>query len=186
MNPIRLITSLSLLCLPLSGAYAAPLWTVDTGSSHLRFAGKDSGKDFSGEFKIFTPEIAFDAKDLATSSIKVTIDTGSASTGDKTYDGSLPTSEWFNIAKFPDAVFQSKSITAIDATHFEMTGTLTMVGISKDITLPFVLESDGKTARATGETTLKRLDFGLGKSVDSKGDTVSNDIIVKFDITAHQ
>lgn len=173
------------LWLPCS-AEAAPLWKTDALNSHLMFSGLDSGDEFSGQFDRFTTHIQFDPADLASSSIQVTVDMGSAVTGDSTRDGALPSSDWFNVVQFPQAFFQSTAITSLDPTHFEAQGTLTILGVKKDITLPFTLEIHGHTAKAEGKITLKRLDFGIGRAVDDKGDTVSNDIVVKFDINAHR
>jgi polyisoprenoid-binding protein YceI len=186
MKRIASFAVLALTLSPPSSAMAAPAWTVDAAKSTLAFTANDNGKDFTGSFHSFTPVIAFDAQDLATSSVSVTIDTGSAATGDKTYDGSLPSAEWFNIKSFPAATFQSTHITATDATHFTAAGTLTILGVSKDISLPFTLTVDGKTAHATGHVSINRLDFGLGKTVDSTGSTVANAVTVSFDISAHQ
>jgi polyisoprenoid-binding protein YceI len=171
-------------CLLLSSpVMAASNWTID--AAQVQFKGKDGGKDFTGEFKKLTPVISFDVADLKNSSIEVTVDTSSILTGNSTYDGVLPTPEWFNVTKFPNAVFKSKSIKSIDDTHFEADGTLTILGISKDIILSFKLTTQNGKAHANGDVTIKRLDFGLGQSVDAKGDTVSNDVTVHFDVSAH-
>lgn len=189
---MKFLVPLFLLAILTAGsAFSSPLWTIEESQSHLRFEGKDNGADFSGEFKKFTAEIIFDAKNLAESSIKVVVDTSSAITGNQTYDSSLPASEWFNVENFPNATFQSSSITYIGADKegveaYEAMGKLTMLGITKDLKVPFSLKMTGNMAQASGTLVLKRLDFGLGKTVDAKGGTVSNDITVKFDITAHQ
>ncbi len=171
-------------CLVLSSpVMAASNWTID--AAQVQFKGKESGKDFTGKFKKLTPVISFDVADLKNSSIEVTVDTSSILTGNSTYDGVLPTTEWFNVAKFPNAVFKSKSIKSIDNKNFEADGVLTILGVSKDIILPFELTIQNGKAHASGNVTLKRLDFGLGQSVDAKGDTVSNDVTVHFDVSAH-
>lgn len=174
-----------------SSAFAAPpVWTVDSLDSHLSFSGKDNGKIFSGEFKKFTPEIAFDRQDLAASSIKVIVDTASATTGDETYDRTLPGGEWFNVFQFPNAVFESAAIRYLGSDKagvegYEASGKLTILGVTQNIIFPFTLAVTNQSAHATGNLRLKRLDFGLGKTVDAKGDSISNDIIVRFDIRAH-
>ena len=167
-----------------SPVMAAPVWIIDI--AQIQFKGKESGKEFSGEFKKITPVVVFDPADLEKSSITVTIDAAAIVTGNSTYDSVLPTSEWFNVAKFPDVVFKSKTIRAIDKTHYQADGTLVMLGVSKDISLPFELTIDNGKAHAVGDVTLKRLDFGLGQSVDANGNTVSNDVVVHFNVTAHQ
>lgn len=185
------------LCLFLAGlsdlpsaAFAAPHWMIDPAASHLGFSGQQNGTPFTGVFKNFTSVIYFDPKDLAASSLNITIDTASAHTGDADIDRSLPTPEWFHTTSFPTARFESTAIhKAQKPDQFEATGHLTILGVSKDITLPFTVTIDDfpptPTAHASGQIILNRLDFGLGKAVDPNGTLVLNPVTVTFDITAH-
>lgn len=180
--------------LAFSGAASATTWDVSPAKSHLEFVGKESGKDFHGEFKKFDCKISFDKNDLAHSSIEVSVDTASAITGNKVYDEALPGSDWFHTKAFPVAVFKSSSIKALPITKegqesYEATGVLSLIGGLQPITLPFTLtraSEDEASVRAEGTVTLKRLDFLMGNKVDASGDMVSNDILVRFDITAQK
>lgn len=182
----------SLLCFTSSPAQADTThWLVNKDKTTLTFSGAQGGKEFKGHFTAFTPDIAFNADKLAASHIKVVIETGSATTGDKVYDGSLPGPEWFNIRKFPQATFESSAIRAIGGvdkagiTNYEASGKLTILGMSKDVTLPFSLKTEGTDTHAFGEIILKRLDYGIGEKADSKAEWVSNDVKVRFDVFAH-
>lgn len=190
---MRALAFLLLTLLTTTPALAdAPTWTIDPTTSTLAFTGTQEGTEFKGTFQKFTADIKFDEKDLEHSSIKVTVDTASAHTGDKTYDGSLPGTDWFNAAEFPEAVFESKKITANPAAdkdgvaNYIADGTLTILGVTKNITLPFGLKTEGPNTHAFGEITLKRLDFGLGVNADGKGEWVGNDVKVRFDLMAHK
>jgi len=184
---LTLMTVAGLTSIP---AMAAPNWTIDAASSHLNFNTKQGDKDIKGEFKTFTSTIVFDKADLPNSHFKVVIQTGSATTGDATSDGSLLTKDWLNVGSFPDATFESTKITAAPTEksgfeYFEAAGKLTILGVSQDVTLPFSLKADGTNTIANGQLTLKRLDFGVGKSVDPNGEMVANDVTVTFSITAY-
>lgn len=196
MKKLILALSLGTLMLADTAFAAAPVqtWNVSLPKSHLEFQGMESGKDFRGAFQKFDCKIVFDKTDLANSSIEVTVDTASAVTGDRVYDDALPGSDWFHTKAFPTASFKSSSIKQLPATKggqesYEATGVLSLIGALQPITLTFTLENlsaDGSVVRAVGGVTLKRLDFKMGNAVDASGDTVSNDIAVKFDITAQK
>ena len=187
---LSLLSAVSILTLSSTASFAAPAWTVDPAISHLTFETKQGDKPVIGEFKKFKPVIEFSKEDLATSHIKVDIETGSALTGDKTSDEGLPSKDWFNIKAFPTATFESKQIISKTTDKegvesYEAIGKLTILGVTRDVVLPFTLKADGQNTNAVGSLTLKRLDYGMGALVDPNGAMVSNDVTVKFDITAH-
>jgi cytochrome b561 len=159
-------------------------WTVDPAASAISFSGTNSGREFSGTFKSWTADIVFDPASLETSSVSASIDTGSARTGEKTYDGTLPTAEWFNVKAFPAATFESKAFRQTGDTTYEVDGTLAIKGISQDITLPFTLTIEDGKALMEATTTLDRLLYKIGAESDPKGDWVSKDITVTIKITA--
>lgn len=186
---ISLLSVLSAILLSSTASFAATNWDVIEKSSHLNFVATQSGKDLKGEFTKFEPTITFDKEDLANSAIKVVVNTGSAITKDKMSNDSLLGKDWLNTENFPEAVFESTEITAAtsDKSEFEnyvATGTLTLLGVSKDVTLPFTLTKNGENTRAFGGLSLKRLDFGVGESSDPNGTMIANDITVEFDILA--
>ena len=184
------LLTLGFIMLGSTSAFAAPAWTIVPQLSHLTFETKQSDKMVTGEFKTFTPTILFDKADLATSHISVTIDMASASTGDSTNDGALPTKDWLNVGAFPTATFESTAITAkgqgsAGVDFYEAVGKLTILGTTHDVVLPFTLQETGANTHALGMLQLKRLDYGVGASIDPNGTMVSQDVTVKFDITAH-
>lgn len=185
-----LISTFGILTVLSGASFATPMWTIDPTASHLTFEVKQGDNPITGEFKKFTPTIEFDKADLTASHIKVQVETGSAETGDKSNDSSLPSKDWFNISAFPSATFESVSIASIglDKTgleNYEAKGKLTILGVTHDVTLPFTLKADGNNTRAFGTLALKRLDYGMGAMADPNGAMISNDVTVKFDITAH-
>jgi polyisoprenoid-binding protein YceI len=184
------ISSFGILTVLSGASFAAPMWTIDPTASHLTFEVKQGDNPITGEFKKFTPTIEFDKADLTTSHIKVKVETGSAETGDKSNDSSLPSKDWFNIATFPSATFESASITntgpdKVGLETFEAKGKLTILGVTREVVLPFTLKTDGDNTHASGTLALKRLDYGMGALIDPNSAMVSNDVTVKFDITAH-
>lgn len=179
--PLALI-ALSLLSFPAQAAN----WTVDPAKSVINFSGENSGEKFSGKFESWDAVIDFDEAKPETSSVKVTIQTASAKTGNAMFDSTLPNKEWFDAKDHPDAVFESKDIKSLGDQKYEAKGTLTIKGIKHDITLPFALTIKDKNALMTGDLKINRLDFDMGKKSDPKAEWVSQDIDLSVRVEAAQ
>lgn len=170
---------------PASMSPTAPpaTWTIDKSASRIEFTGSQTGKDFTGSFSSFDVAIAFDSGNLGASRIKATIETASASTGDRQRDDALPSSDWFSSASFPTAVFESSDIRAAGS-GFEARGRLTIRGVAKDVALPFSLKIEGDRATADGSVSLIRTDFGVGQGEFAGGEWVGLDVKVTLHIEA--
>ena len=94
----------------------------------------------------------------------------------------MPKSVWFNVAKFPQATFQSSSIKRTAATQFEVAGKLSIKGLSSDVVVPVTLAQNGATTTATGAFPIKRLTFRIGEQEWSDTSMVADDVQVKFKI----
>jgi len=163
---------------------AAPShWTVDKGATQIEFTGSQTGKEFTGRFSSFDIEIVFDPDNLGASHIKATIDTASASTGDRQRDDALPSADWFASSTYPAAVFESTDIRASGG-GYEANGKLTIRGLSKDIALPFTLDIRGDKATADGSLSLLRTDFGVGQGEFSTGEWVGLDVKIAIHVEA--
>ena len=167
-----------------TSALAAPAqWTVDSAKSTLGFHIVANGQQVDGTLP-FGAVIAFDAADLAHSSIKATVDVTSPKSGNATRDAMLPLPAWFDAKQFPKAQFATTSITSKGGDAYEAVGTLTIKGIAKPVTLPFTLTISGNSAHATGETTIQRLDYKIGEGKDFAPPAAALDVKVTVDITA--
>src|SRR5471032_2921596 len=82
-------------------------WQLDPAKSQLGFTGTQTGAAFTGKFTHYTAAIAFDPANLASSHITITVDLASAVTGDTQRDSALPGPDWFNVAQFPQATFET-------------------------------------------------------------------------------
>ncbi len=172
------------LLLVLALPAAAADWGVDAAKSSLGFTAAVSGKTFDGKFKTWAAEIAFDPANPSAGHAKVTIDMGSAATGDRQRDASLPTSDWFDVKKMPQALFEATSFKALGGNQFEADGTLTIRGIKKDVAMPFTLDITGDDAHAKGKLDIVRTDYGVGQGEWKDGSTVALGVSITFDLTA--
>jgi polyisoprenoid-binding protein YceI len=163
---------------------AAPAWQVQHDQSSLGFAGVSQGEDFSGSFGNWTAAINFDPANLGASMAQVTIEMGSAATGDPTRDESLPQADWLAADLFPQASFTTTAITATGPESYVADGTLTIRGISKPVQLPFTLTITDGTAAMAGTLTLDRTAFDVGQGAWSSDKAVGLDVTVAVRITA--
>lgn len=157
-------------------------WIVRPAESKISFSGTHAGREFTGEFRTWTAEIRFDPNDLAGSKAVIVVDLASAFTGDQTYDKTLPTADWFDVGKFAEGRFETTGFMAKADDRFEAQGTLALRGVNADVLLKFTFEEKGTTAMLSGETTLQRLDFGIGKDSDAPGNWVSLDIPISVSV----
>lgn len=162
---------------------AADQWTVDPAQSEIAFSGEHAGKAFRGVFEDWSADIVFDPDDLSKTDVTVTVQTGSAETGDRSYNRTLPRGEWFDVDNFPTATFTTTDV--VDAAGgYVANGELTIKDLSMPVQLLFTLEIDGDTAVMNGGVTVSRTALNLGLSSDAPGDWVSLDIPVEVSVTA--
>lgn len=148
--------------------------------SAVNFEAKQMGVPLKGHFKKFDAKIAFDAAKPETSKIHFTIDTGSATMGAKETDAELPKADWFNVAKFPQATFDSSAVKALGGGKFQVDGTLTIKGNAQKVSLPVTLTQSGATTTATGTLPLKRLTFKIGDGDWKDTSMVADEVTVQF------
>ncbi|MBN9479808.1 MAG: YceI family protein [Bordetella sp.] len=163
---------------------AAAAWTVDKAASTIQFTGTHAGKPFTGRFEQWDAQIWFDPADLAGSKAVVTVQTGTAKTGDATQEGSLPGAEWFDTATWPTARFEATAFKALGANRYEATGTLRIKTTTVPVVLPFTFDEANGTAVVTGRVELDRTALNMGMASDAGGDWVSKAIGVEIRVKA--
>lgn len=183
---MKKILLLSAILFGLSSPLNATEYSIDKATSSIEFSGTHAGNAFKGTFGTWDATIKFDDKNLAQSNIKVTIDTSSAKTGDKMYDGTLPTADWFDVKNHPQATFVSDSITKNADGSYNAKGLLTIRGKAVPVAFDFNL-SDISTApvKTNFSLTLDRLAHDIGTKSDAKAEWVSKEIPLNITISAN-
>ena len=174
----------------------APAWAVDYEKSSIVFRSGYMGRPFEGRFTKWSAQIQLDTDATPPNPntpvdgyIRVAIPLSSAQTGEPYYDENVGQGDWFDVAKYPKAVFEVTGGVFKDSdTQYEATGVLRIKGGVHPVRLPFTLKIDGATATAHAETTLKRMALGIGASTltEEKGDAewVQDDVLVVIDLVA--
>jgi polyisoprenoid-binding protein YceI len=182
MRSIALACLCATLTANVAAAEGARAWTVREDGSRLGFVASWEGTEFDGVFHRYTADIRFDPADLADSRFAVDVDVTSTDTQSSDRDEGLADPEWFDYEHYPHATYTTSSIRALDGGRYEATGTLTIKGIAKEITLPFQWDSQDGVAHLHGETTLVRTDFKVGEGEWAEADPVGLDVRVKVDV----
>ena len=153
---------------------------LQAAGSEIAFTTKQMGVPVEGKFSKFSAQITLDPKKPETGSVSFSIDTGSARFGSAEIDAEVPKATWLNVAKFPQASFQSSAIKAVGPGKFEVTGKLNIKGSVHDVVVPVQLTQAGATSTASGAFTIKRLEFKVGEGEWSDTSMLANDIQIRF------
>ena len=148
--------------------------------SSVGFVSRQMGVPVEGHFGKFSAQVAFDPAKPEAAKINFSVDTGSATLGVKETDAELPKPIWFNVAKFPQATFQSKSVKALGSGKFEVAGQLAIKGATRDVVVPVQLAQSGAKTTATGQFGIKRLAYKIGEEEWADTSMVADDVQVRF------
>ena len=178
-----------ILVLGLGTAAAQGTYTFDTVHSSVEFKVRHLVSKVSGAFTEFDGTIAADFGNLDASGVELTIQTASIDTKNEKRDGHLRSPDFFDTEKYPEITFSSSKITKVDDDSFAVAGTLTMHGVSKQITLTVdylgeMSAMGGVRAGYELSTTVNRKDYGVSwnRALDSGGLVLGDDVEVTVNL----
>jgi polyisoprenoid-binding protein YceI len=145
-----------------------------------------------GEFTKVSGTVKFDAENPQNSSVDAVIDTNSVSTREPQRDSHLKSGDFFDVEKYPEIAFHTKSVAGEDG-ELRVKGDLTIHGVTREVTL--LVEGPTPEAKdpwgnlrigATATTKIDRKDFGLGWNValEAGGILVGEEIKISIDLEA--
>jgi polyisoprenoid-binding protein YceI len=171
-------------------AVSAPsTWQIDPAHSSAQFAVKHLAiSTVRGAFHgcaalVAVTKVAgtvqFDDKDIAKSSVDVTIDAGSVDTRQPDRDKDLRSDHFFDVEHNPTITFKSKKVEQVAPGKLKVTGDLTIHGTTKEV----VLDVDGPRGNqrmgVNASTKINRKDFGVGASYGAA--IIGEDISITID-----
>ena len=186
------------LVLAASSASAAPkTFVFDRSHSEVGFNVRHFFSKVHGRFENYSGTLVFDAKNLAASTVEVTIADTSINTQNERRDNHLRSEDFFWTAKYPTLTFKStKVVPGRDSTSFSVLGDLTMRGVTKPVTLAVEFlgsgevsiggNSMGTRAGFIGTTKVNRKDYGINwnKVLDNGGAMLGEDVEIVLNIEA--
>ena len=170
MNRTNLITSVLLAALMFSGlANAAPeTYKIDSTHSFANWSLRHVVSKASGTFNDITGVVSIDRANLANSSVDAKINVLSVNSGYAKRDEHIKEKAYLDTANFAEMRFVSSKIEAKSATDGVMTGTFTLHGVTKEISLPFKVLGfgqdpwGGERSGFEAHTAIKASDYGFG------------------------
>ena len=144
-----------------------------------------------GQFDEFEGTAHVDTENPAKSTVAVTIQTASVSTGQAQRDGHLKSGDFFDVETYPQITFASTDVQR-DGTEWSITGDLTINAVTKPVTVLFEETGEAKDPFGNlrvgfeGGTTINRKDWGLtwNAALETGGVLVSDKIKLEFDVSA--
>ncbi|MFO0893063.1 MAG: YceI family protein [Isosphaeraceae bacterium] len=167
----------------------AEVLKFDPGNSKVEFTGSKVSGSHSGGFKSFQGTWALVATKPESSVISAEIAMDSTWSDSDRLTGHLKSPDFFDVAKFPTATFESTGIRpgssdakAKDATH-TVAGTLSLHGVSRTIEFPARLSVTDKEASLESEFSLNRKDFGIVYA-GMANDLIREEVVIRLAVHA--
>jgi polyisoprenoid-binding protein YceI len=169
----------------------ADTFVIDPVHSEASFQIRHVVTKVRGRFTDFTGTIVGDPAKPEAATVEFTVKTASIDTDQVKRDTHLRSADFFDAEKFPEITFKSTKIKTTGKDKYDVTGDLTMHGVTKPITLQVTnlgSAGSGKDAKFGFEaaTTLNRKDFGIvwNKALDTGGFMLGDDVLVTINIEA--
>lgn len=179
---IRLATSALALSLLAAPALAEPVaYEFDKSHANLSFTYNHLGYSTTdGRFGDWDGKLLIDQDTPANSTVEFTVNIDSLNTFWADRDTHLKSPDFFDAAKYPQAAFKSTKVEQTGENQLEVTGDLTLKGVTKPVTLTVDVTAIGEHPMAKKaaagfavSTILKRSDFGMDMFVPYVGDEVT-------------
>ncbi len=167
-------------------------YVIDKAHSEATFQVRHLVTKVRGRFTDFEGTIAADEANPARSSVKVTIQAASVDTSQPDRDAHLRSADFFSADQFPALSFVSASIAPAGGDTYQVTGDLTIRGVTKRIVVPVAFLGKAKDpwgnerAGFEAEFTLNRKDFGLtwNAALETGGFLVGDEVKVSISVEA--
>ena len=184
-----------LLVVSATAALAEPRpFRIDPNHSLVGFNIRHFFSRVPGRFKEFSGTIQLDEKNLAASSVEVTIKSASINTENERRDGDLRSPNFLHADSFPNITFKSTKVVPGPDKTFLIYGDLTMRGVTKAVTLEATQTGMGEIAMGgrpprimagfEAKTSVDRKDFGIvwNQTLDKGGTMLGDDVAITLQI----
>ena len=138
MNTVlKHLLALSVTALALQ-AQAAPYTAIVPAKSSVTFSYKQMGVGMDGRFKKFAAQVNFDPAKAEQAKASFDVELASVDAGSSEADDEVVTKSWFNAKAFPKASFVAKQIKQTAPNQYEVQGTLSIKGLSREVKLSLI------------------------------------------------
>ena len=172
----------------LSGTYV-----LDPAHSRIGFVARHAMvTKVRGQFNEFEGKAVVDGSDFGRSTVSLTIQVASIDTRNEQRDGHLQSNDFLAMDEHPQITFVSTAVEQAGPTSFEVTGDLTIKGVTNPVTIPFEFEGAATDPFGNqrfgfeGSVVINRTDYGVtwNAALETGGVLVSDKITLEFEISA--
>lgn len=179
-----LLSAAALAAVALPAAASAETYTIDPSHTNILLRINHLGfSDMTLEALQPVGTIVFDPANPKASSVTVALKAVNIDGDDAKFNTHLQSPDFFHAEKFPEITFKSTAIDVTGEKTGKITGDLTLMGVTKPITLDVTFNKAGVNPFSQKETVgfsakgeLKRSDFGMNYGLPAVGDAVGIDI----------
>lgn len=170
-------------------------WAIDPTHSSIDFTIKHMMiAKVKGAFHSFEAQIEADPNDLTSADIQIQVDLNSIDTRNSDRDNHLRSADFFDIEHNPKMTFQSTQIKKTGDGEYEVTGNLTLHGVTRPETFSVSFEGAGKDPWGnekvgfSGQGKIKRSDYGLTYNavLETGGVLIGDEVKFTIEIEASQ
>ena len=174
---VRFVLVASIFSALAGAAHAAP-YTIDQKQAEVRFSYTFPLSSGIGRFTSVEGTADIDDAALARTTVEAVIDTRTLRASVQMAQDELRGADFFDVANYPQMRFKSRSVRPKTATTGEMTGDMTIKGITRPIALNVTLQppADGGARAFRATTRINRNDFNMTAYAFLVGETVDIEI----------
>lgn len=177
---IRILTLIVLsqtFCL----AQALGNWKINEKDSYIIFVAKNLGLSVNGKITGMKVSGHYDEASVLQSKLTGTLEVATINTGIELRDNHLRSNDYFDVKKYPNITFKTKSIIT-EGSSLVAIGDLTIKGVTKEERIKFTIERKETQRVFMGDITIQRRDFELGgNSALVMADTIRVRVFVVFE-----
>lgn len=176
-------------------------WTFEPGHTAAGFRVRHMMVTWvRGHFKNVKGSMEFDLDRPKSGSVRVVIESNQLWTGEPDRDAHLKSADFLDVAHYPEIMFESTAVEQAGASHFRLTGKVTIRGVARPVTLDVAYLGQWQTPYWDGgvdkgpitragfhaTTSINRHDFGVSWNapLDRGGIVVGNDVWIEIDVEA--
>lgn len=143
-------------------------WKIDPTHSHVSFAVRVlSVSTTRGRFHALRGHLHIDEQNPANSWVEAEVEAASIDTHIKLRDAHLRSAAFFDVKQYPTISFTSTNVEHVGGQNYQVTGNLSMHGVTKPITFDVAYRGQstlmGARTGLTAKATINRNDFGVGQ-----------------------
>ncbi|HLH60692.1 MAG TPA: YceI family protein [Ktedonobacteraceae bacterium] len=170
-------------------------WEIDPSHSEASFSVKHMMfATVRGHFNVLSGHLHIDEQHSENSWVEAQVDAASVDTRDERRDGHLKSPDFFDVQNYPTITFKSTKVESAGGNEYNVTGDLTMHGITHPVTFKAEYYGTGKNpwgmtvAGLSAKAKINRKDWNLNwnQALETGGWLVSDEVTIEIDLEAVQ